>query len=572
VIDDAAARDTRTTHDLALLTVFRVLSSAEREDGVILRVLQILCETMGWRVALFWRLDPNGAHLKCGDIWPPDDASLAEFREASCERTFERGVGLPGRVLDRAHTIFIEDLSVAEDYPRKAAALRCGLKGGAAFPVITGTRAIGVIECYTTEPLVESEALSSTITDIGAQLGQFLRRVWAEQEMSDREEQYRALVETAGDVIITMNARGEILSFNHAAEEVFGWNADEVTGRPMSALMPERYRSAHETGIARYLKTGRRNIPWRGIELPGLRRDGSEISLEISFGEYTHLGERVFTGVLRDISTRQQQQKALEDATTELEQTVVELKERTEQAEAASRAKSEFLAAMSHELRTPLQAVIGFAGLLMEEIVGEVNSAQKEQLERIHSAATHLLGLIDQLLDIARAEAGTLRIMTEPVDLCAEVRSTVAIIEPLAAARSLDVQVIDCPDASLRSFMTDPARLRQVLINLVTNAVKFTDEGGISVAIETDSSTVSIHVTDTGIGMTEDQGSNVFRPFYQAEAAIGRRGAGLGLGLAISQRLAEAMNGSISVESQLGAGTTFTVVLPKLFGAVPSEH
>lgn len=379
------------------------------------------------------------------------------------------------------------------------------------------------------------------------------------------EQQYRTLVDTAGDAIITIDENSAILSFNRAAEELFGWNADEVLGCPLPILMPERFRKAHLHGIRRYLATGTPNIPWRGVELPGLTRDGRELPLEISFGEYTVGGRRIFTGVLRDIGERLRQQKALEDSTVELEATIDELRVRTEQAESASLAKSEFLAAMSHELRTPLQAVIGFAALLRDEVPGSLNDTQKQQIGRIEASAAHLLGLIEQLLDIARAEASMLHLAPLPVDVCHEIGATIDLIEPLAAARQLPIEFEDCAGAALEGVILDATRLRQILLNLLSNAVKFTEQGYIRVRTDVaDTARFRIQVIDTGIGMTEEQSAHVFQPFYQAESAAGRRTPGMGLGLAISHRLAEAMNGCLSVDSEPGRGSTFTLELPLL--------
>ncbi|HUF49750.1 MAG TPA: ATP-binding protein [Longimicrobiales bacterium] len=552
--------DRSARYDSVLLAIMRVLASAADEHAAVRAVLATLCHTLGWKLALCWR--ERGGELRCDDAWPRDDSDLVAFEEASFARVFARGEGLPGAVWETGRTMFVANFADRR-FPRAAEAKKVGLRGAAAFPVLASGVFVGVIEVYTEEQLGHDAALEAAMSDVGSQLGQFLRRSWAEQELRAREAEYRALVDTAGDAIVTMHANGTILSFNQAAEHMFGWSAAEMIGRPLTDLMPARYRDAHRAGFARYVATGRRNIAWTGIQLPGLHRSGHEIALEISFGEYRTDDVRVFTGVMRDTSERTRQQKALEDASAELEQTIDELRVRSAQAEAASRAKSEFLAAMSHELRTPLQAIIGFSGLLLEGITGAVNDAQKDQLERVLSSATHLLGLIDQLLDISRAEAGTLRIEAQPIDICAEVREIVAIFEPLAEARGLTVTLASCPDDDLRGVMLDPARFRQILLNLLSNAVKFTDAGAIDVTLEpVDASRLRVAVRDSGVGMTAEQLENVFRPFYQAVSDIGRRTAGMGLGLAISHRLAEAMSGSLTAESEAGRGSTFTLELP----------
>jgi PAS domain S-box-containing protein len=554
--------DERAKYDRVLLAVMRVLAEAGDERGAVCDVLGTLCRTLGWRLAMFWR-ERDGL-LQCEEVWPSSDDALAEFEAASRASSFARGEGLPGSVWQTGAPVFIEDFSESARFPRAYQAAHAGLKGAAAFPVKVDGAVVGVIEVHSDRRLLPDASLERAMTDVSAQLGQFVRRHWAEQELRAREEQYRALVATAGDAIVTMNEHGQVLSFNNAAERLFGWTAAEMIGRKLTHLMPERFRGSHEAGVARYLRTKQRNIRWDGIELPGLRRDGTEVPLEISFGEYTHRDTRIFTGVLRDISERLQHQQAMEDAQEELEQTIEALRQRSEEAESASRAKSEFLAAMSHELRTPLQAVIGFAGLLTDEITGPINDAQREQLGRIQTSATHLLDLIDQLLDISRSEAGTLRITPVAVNVCAEVRETIALIQPMADARSLSVLLTSCPDSELRDVEVDPSRFRQILLNLLTNAVKFTDNGEIGVTVASAGpDRFRVEVRDGGIGMTPEQLSHVFKPFYQAEGALAHRASGMGLGLAISYRLAEAMNGTLTATSELGAGSTFTLELPR---------
>ena len=293
-----------------------------------------------------------------------------------------------------------------------------------------------------------------------------------------------------------------------------------------------------------------------------MHRSGHEFPVEISFGELITEKARTFTGIMRDVSERVRQQQALEQAAIELEVTIEQLQERTREAETAVRVKGDFLAAMSHELRTPLQAVIGYAGLLEDGLHGPITAEQRTSIERIQTSAQHLLGLIEQVLDIARSEAGQLDIRQEPLDLCALAAESVELVRPQAKAKEIALLVDSCPDPRLHLLLGDPGRVRQVLLNLLSNAVKFTAAGEISLDFAIEDDMAQVQVRDTGVGIPEDQIGRVFEKFYQTEAGLSQRSAGMGLGLAISRDLARTMGGDILVRSEVGKGSVFTLRLP----------
>lgn len=227
----------------------------------------------------------------------------------------------------------------------------------------------------------------------------------------------------------------------------------------------------------------------------------------------------------------------------------------------ANRAKSEFLASISHELRTPLNAIIGYAELLGEGITGPVTPGQQEQLLRVRASAGHLLGLIEEVLSFSRMEAGQERVALQDLNVAALLDDAIAIVRPMAHAKKLPI-VVEVPDNSLQVH-SDALKLRQILVNLLTNAVKFTDEGAVTVSVRADERNVRFIVRDTGIGIAEANFESVFEPFWQVEQSAVRRIGGTGLGLSVTRRLAHLLDGQVVVESAPGMGSTFEVRLPR---------
>jgi signal transduction histidine kinase/CHASE3 domain sensor protein len=251
----------------------------------------------------------------------------------------------------------------------------------------------------------------------------------------------------------------------------------------------------------------------------------------------------------------------------ELQRTNAELAVRTEAAEmararavVANRAKSDFLAVMSHELRTPLQAIIGYTDLIADGITGPVNEAQRDQLGRVQASGHHLLSLIDQILTFSRVDAGKEPVHVERVDVCNLAREAVALVEPNAHTKGIGISVHIGPRTC--HIETDPTKVRQILLNLLSNAVKFTDHGEVTLTLRAEAERVTLAVRDTGVGISSENLERIFDPFWQVERMRARRIAGTGLGLSVTRKLARLLGGDVSVESEVGRGSTFTVWLP----------
>jgi PAS domain S-box-containing protein len=379
----------------------------------------------------------------------------------------------------------------------------------------------------------------------------------------ETSKRLNAVLQTVSEGIISTDSDGTIVMLNREIEKMWGYEQDELISRNIDVLMPERYRSTHRGALGRYTQTGIVRSLGRRQELEGLRKDGSVFPLELCVAE-TRVGERqLFTAAVRDISKRKQTESALQTA--------------KEAAEGASRAKSVFLANVSHEIRTPMNAVVGMTNLLLDM---ELSREQAECVQTIRSASATMLALINDLLDSSKVEAGRMDLETEPFDLASCIEDAFDLVAPKAAEKDLDIGYLlepDVPDV----VAGDVARVRQVLVNLLSNAVRFTESGEVVVSVAarpvtgaeesgdgegvghepcpSDSQEWELHfsVRDTGIGIPEDRFDRIFKSFSQVDSSTTRRYGGTGLGLSICRRLSELMGGRIWVDSEVGKGSTF---------------
>lgn len=357
------------------------------------------------------------------------------------------------------------------------------------------------------------------------------------QNSEDSEGRLRALVDTAVDGVIIIDSQGIVQDFNPACESLFGYPAEEVIGQNVRMLMPGPYREEHDGYLARYRATGERRIIGIGREVEGRRKNGSTFPLELSVGE-AHRGDQwSFVGIIRDITARKAAEQALQRA--------------KEAAESANQAKSLFLANMSHEIRTPMNAVLGYAQIMDND--PRFPQRHRQALEAIDRAGNHLLGVINQILDLSKIEAGAMELHVDDFDLDELVESLSAIFKVRCEQRDLDWLIEKRIDrAQVRG---DQGKLRQVLINLLGNAVKFTDEGGVRFAISQAGDRYRFEVSDTGTGIAADEQERIFEPFQQA--AEGMSKGGTGLGLTLSKRQVGLMGGGLGIASRVGEGSLF---------------
>ena len=377
----------------------------------------------------------------------------------------------------------------------------------------------------------------------------------AEEALRDSEARKAAIVDAALDSIISIDHAGRIIEFNPQAEKTFGYKRDDVIGQPMAELIiPPSLRSQHREALTRYLATGTGTVIGRRVELTGMRSDGSEFPVELSLTSIS-TSQPMFTAYLRDLTEQKKQEEAFQRSR--------ELEEQNLRVAEANRLKSEFLANMSHELRTPLNAVIGFTEVLVDGKAGPLNAQQREYLSDILISGQHLMQLINDVLDLAKIEAGRMELDPKPFSLKAVAEEVCTIMQPLAAKRNITINLQVAENAE--QVTLDLRKLKQVLYNLLSNAVKFShEEGVVRLAIGLDAhEQLQIQVRDSGIGIKNTDLPRIFREFEQLESGASRRFPGTGLGLALTKKIIQLHNGSITVQSEFGKGSTFSVTMPR---------
>ena len=370
-----------------------------------------------------------------------------------------------------------------------------------------------------------------------------------EREASD--ERFRILFERSTDAHLLYDERGVIDCNDATLRMLRADRKDSILGRNASELSPRRQPDGRLSVIVgEQMRQLARLRGYYRFEWTYQRTDGTQFPVEVTLTPVRLDGRDVILSVWHDIAER----KGVEDA----------LRTAKEAAESANRTKSEFMTRMNHELRTPLTAIIGFSRVILQGKEGSLSPGVQRYIERIRVNGMHLLSLINQILDVAKVEAGRMELEADTVSLDGLVQDTIAMLGTTAEAKGLVVRS-DIPEC-VASIVTDEGKLRQILINLVGNAIKFTNHGEVCVRITTDPAThrpVSIAVIDTGIGIPHERQRKVFDPFEQGDSSTRRKFGGTGLGLSIVKTFASLIGGRVSVESEVGRGTSFTLTLPE---------
>jgi PAS domain S-box-containing protein len=380
-------------------------------------------------------------------------------------------------------------------------------------------------------------SLSPLVTEEGTMVMSAVRDV---SERQKAELKFRGLLEAAPDAIVIVGRDGNIALINSQTERMFGYQRAELLGRPVEVLVPERYRGKHAAHRSGFFSQPRARAMGAGLELFGLRRDGSEFPVEISLSPLETEEGLFVSSAIRDATARKRYEQGLHEA---------------------NRLKSVFLANMSHELRTPLNAIIGFSEFLIDEKAGALNDKQKEYLTDVLSSGRHLLQLINDVLDLSKVEAGRMEVRAEPFSVRQAIEEVCTGTASMATSKKIAVERRIAE--ALDQVTLDRQKFIQVLYNLLSNALKFSDEGAsVRVSARQRDGSLELSVRDTGIGIRPEDREKLFVEFQQLDAGSTRRFEGTGLGLALTKKLVEVQGGSIGVESERGQGSTFTVLLP----------
>lgn len=377
----------------------------------------------------------------------------------------------------------------------------------------------------------------------------------------ESEERYRSLFEACPEAIL-VHHDGRVVLANPACARLAGFpDADALIGKSIWDFIPAEVSGVTRERLHALIEEQR---PAEPIEIKLRRLTGELLDVESSAIFFLYRGKPAALGFLRDITTRKRAEEGLRELNAQLEQRVktrtAQLQIAKEQAEAADRLKSAFLATMSHELRTPLNSIIGFTGVILQGLAGPLNSEQSKQLDMVRTSARHLLSLINDVLDISKIEAGQIEIHAKSFAYPEAIEKVVKTVSVLAEQKGLALQTAVA--ANINLIESDRRRVEQILLNLLNNAIKFTETGTVRLECRRIPGWIETSVSDTGIGIRNDDRHKLFQTFRQLDTGLTRRHEGTGLGLAICKRLVELLGGTIWVDSVWGMGSTFTFTLP----------
>jgi PAS domain S-box-containing protein len=473
------------------------------------------------------------------------------------------GSGVSGRVALERRAVIVDDVGAAEVVGPALARLRAMM----AAPLLAEGTLIGVLHVGSFSPRRfeqdELEVLQAGADRMALALRNAFLYERLRQELEERrrlearqsadEARFRLMVDSIQDyAILLLDAQGRVTSWNRGAEQIKGYAAEEILGQHVSIFYPPEERGGG--GPEREMEVAARQGRWRD-EGWRVRKDGTRFWASVVLSAVRDERDDLvgFTKVTRDLTDRHLAEQARERA-------LMRERETRDAAEAANRVKTDFLAVMSHELRTPLSAIMGYADLLLAGIPEPIGESTRTQVERIDASARALLRIIEEILDYVNLEAGEAPLRLRKVDLRSAAREVVERVRPLAAEKGL-VLSLTLPDEPLQA-RSEPVRVQQVLLQLLSNAVKFTARGTVHLEGVATDGCVEFRILDTGIGIAADHLERIFEPFWQVEQSSTRSYGGTGMGLAVARRTAELLRGTLGVSSRVGEGTTLTFRLP----------
>jgi PAS domain S-box-containing protein len=551
--EDITERRDRERRNVAVAEVSAALNSTKSEAELVPKVLRSIGTRLGWEIAALWRLDREQNSARCDDVWVSDASERGELGDFIRGSRRSRRDGLIGRAWTERRPVWLHGLAQAFDIMPEDANDPIWQGTAAAVPIEIGGEVVAVVSVYSGDERSRDDTGLEVMSTISTQLGNTLQRMRVEGTLRDTEAQYRQLVESSTDVAWRIDNSGRFTFMNNASERVLGWTPEQLRGKLFTTISDPASVDRDRVALA-HLLSG--DELW-GYETVARNASGGKVHLKLSARPQRDEANQITgaQGILHDISLEVSTRDALRVA-----------RETAEQADAA---KSVFLANMSHEIRTPMTGILGTADLILDS---ELTAEQRRSVELIVASGETLLTIINDILDLSKIEAGQLTLEDIPLDLHEILRDTVSLMNTSARNKGIYLSLGLRSDVP-RAVRGDPTRLKQVLNNLVSNAIKFTAKGGVTVSavvVSADDRLARIRfsVRDTGIGIAAEAATRIFEPFRQADASTTRNYGGTGLGLSISKRLVEMMGGTLEVESTFGEGSEFHFTM----GFAIAEH
>ncbi len=547
-----------------LKDVASAANTAATVDDVFRTAIKGIARYTGWPVGHVYVADERQSErLVPTDIWYMEDADrFRHFREVTAQTVFTPGIGMVGRVLAGRKTVWIEDVGTHPGFLRKKLAHDINVRGAFGFPVVVGGKVAAVLEFFSAQTEKPRPTLMNLMDEIGIQLGIVIQRKRAEEEL---KKLYRAVEQSPATVVIT-DVKGEIQYVNPRFTQLTSYMPEEAIGKTPKLLSSGIHPQSFYAELWETILSGRE---WFGTFCN--RKKNGEL-----------YWESASISPVRDESGAITNFVAVKEDITKLLKYEEELKLAKETAENANRAKSDFLAGMSHELRTPLNAIIGFSEVLKEQFFGPLTEKQEEYVSDILESGRHLLSLINDILDLSKVEAGKMDLEPARISVGDLISGSLIMVKEKAARHRISIERDIAFDVENLIIVADLRKVRQVLYNLLSNAGKFTPDGGsirLSARIvkerpSADADTrmgasekiipfLEVSVADTGIGISAEHREKLFDPFFQVEGSRQGKTPGTGLGLPLSRDLIRLHGGNLWVESEgPDKGSTFIFKIP----------